>query len=90
MAALTKISEENKAHIITIEDPIEYLYEHSNSLINQREIGSDTKSFSDSIKSVPRQDLDVVAIGELRDVDSMNAALTIAETGHLVLGTSHK
>ena len=90
MAALIKkISEENKAHIITIEDPIEYLYEHSNSLINQREIGSDTKSFSDSLKSVLRQDPDVVAIGELRDVDSMNAALTIAETGHLVLGTLH-
>lgn len=90
MAALIKkISDENNAHIITIEDPIEYLYEHSNSLINQREIGSDTKSFSDSLKSVLRQDPDVVSVGELRDVDSMNAALTIAETGHLVLGTLH-
>jgi len=90
MAALIKkISNENNSHIITIEDPIEYLYEHSNSLINQREIGSDTKSFSDSLKSVLRQDPDVVSIGELRDVDSMNAALTIAETGHLVLGTLH-
>ena len=90
MAALIKkISNENNAHIITIEDPIEYLYEHSNSLINQREIGSDTKSFSDSLKSVLRQDPDVVSVGELRDVDSMNAALTIAETGHLVLGTLH-
>ena len=90
MAALIKkISNENSSHIITIEDPIEYLYEHSNSLINQREVGSDTKSFSDSLKSVLRQDPDVVSIGELRDVDSMNAALTIAETGHLVLGTLH-
>ena len=90
MAALIKkISNENNAHIITIEDPIEYLYEHSKSLINQREIGSDTKSFSDSLKSVLRQDPDVVSVGELRDVDSMNAALTIAETGHLVLGTLH-
>jgi len=90
MAALIKkISNENNSHIITIEDPIEYLYEHSNSLINQREVGSDTKSFSDSLKSVLRQDPDVVSIGELRDVDSMNAALTIAETGHLVLGTLH-
>jgi len=90
MAALIKkISNENNSHIITIEDPIEYLYEHSNSLINQREVGSDTKSFSNSLKSVLRQDPDVVSIGELRDVDSMNAALTIAETGHLVLGTLH-
>ena len=90
MAALIKkISNENSSHIITIEDPIEYLYEHSNSLINQREVGSDTKSFSHSLKSVLRQDPDVVSIGELRDVDSMNAALTIAETGHLVLGTLH-
>ena len=90
MAALIKkISNENSSHIITIEDPIEYLYEHSNSIINQREVGSDTKSFSDSLKSVLRQDPDVVSIGELRDVDSMNAALTIAETGHLVLGTLH-
>jgi twitching motility protein PilT len=64
MAALIKkISNENNAHIITIEDPIEYLYEHSNSLINQREIGSDTKSFSDSLKSVLRQDPDVVSVG---------------------------
>ena len=90
MAALIKkISNENSSHIITIEDPIEYLYVHSNSLINQREVGSDTKSFSHSLKSVLRQDPDVVSIGELRDVDSMNAALTIAETGHLVLGTLH-
>jgi len=90
MAALIqKISNESKGHIITIEDPIEYLYEHSKSLVNQREIGSDTSHFKASLKSVLRQDPDVVAIGELRDVDSMSAALTIAETGHLVLGTLH-
>ena len=90
MAALIqKISNESEGHIITIEDPIEYLYDHSKSLVNQREIGSDTKHFKSSLKSVLRQDPDVVAIGELRDVESMNAALTIAETGHLVLGTLH-
>ena len=90
MAALIqKIANESKSHIITIEDPIEYLYEHSTSLVNQREIGSDTPQFKSSLKSVLRQDPDIVAIGELRDAESMNAALTIAETGHLVLGTLH-
>jgi twitching motility protein PilT len=90
MASLIqKISHEINGHIITIEDPIEYLYEHSKSLVNQREIGSDTHSFQSSLKSVLRQDPDVVSIGELRDSESMNAALTIAETGHLVLGTLH-
>ena len=90
MAALIqKIANESKSHIITIEDPIEYLYEHSTSLVNQREVGSDTSQFKSSLKSVLRQDPDIVAIGELRDTESMNAALTIAETGHLVLGTLH-
>ena len=90
MAALIKkISEESKQHIITIEDPIEYLYEHSISLVNQREVGVDTQSFATGLRSALRQDPDVVAIGELRDVESMAAALTIAETGHLVLGTLH-
>jgi len=90
MASLIqKISNEINGHIITIEDPIEYLYEHSRSLVNQREIGSDTHSFQSSLKSVLRQDPDVVSIGELRDAESMSAALTIAETGHLVLGTLH-
>ena len=90
MASLIqKISNESASHIVTIEDPIEYLYEHSKSLVNQREVGSDTQNFQSSLKSVLRQDPDVVAIGELRDAESMNAALTIAETGHLVLGTLH-
>ena len=84
-----KISSDKKLHIITIEDPIEYLYDHSSSIVNQREIGSDTVSFSSALRSCLRQDPDVVAIGELRDVDSMSAAITIAETGHLVLGTLH-
>ena len=90
MAALIqKISKESNSHIITIEDPIEYLYDHSQSLVNQREVGIDTVSFNSGLKSVLRQDPDVVAIGELRDVESMQAALTIAETGHLVFGTLH-
>ena len=90
MAALIqKISIESKKHIITIEDPIEYLYEHSKSLVNQREVGIDTESFSSGLRSALRQDPDIVSIGELRDVDSMSAALTIAETGHLVFGTLH-
>jgi len=90
MAALIqKISKESKKHIITIEDPIEYLYEHSSSLVNQREVGIDTQSFASGLRSVLRQDPDIVSIGELRDVESMAAALTIAETGHLVFGTLH-
>jgi len=90
MAALIqKISKESNKHIITIEDPIEYLYEHSSSLVNQREVGIDTKSFASGLRSVLRQDPDIVSIGELRDVESMAAALTIAETGHLVFGTLH-
>ena len=88
-AMIQKISQELEGHIITIEDPIEYLYNHSKSLINQREIGVDSNSFNSALKSSLRQDPDVVSIGELRDVDSMSTALTIAETGHLVLGTLH-
>jgi len=90
MAALIqKISLESKKHIITIEDPIEYLYDHSQSLVNQREVGIDTESFASGLRSALRQDPDIVSIGELRDVESMAAALTIAETGHLVFGTLH-
>ena len=88
-AMVQKISTELNGHIITIEDPIEYLYAHSKSLINQREIGIDSPSFADALKSSLRQDPDLVVIGELRDPESMSTALTIAETGHLVLGTLH-
>ena len=84
-----KISQDKNSHIITIEDPIEYLYDHSKSIVNQREVGSDTFNFASALRSCLRQDPDVVAIGELRDVESMSAAITIAETGHLVLGTLH-
>ena len=88
-AMVKKISDELEGHIITIEDPIEFLYPHSKSLINQREIGLDSATFSNALKSSLRQDPDVVVIGELRDPESMSTALTIAETGHLVLGTLH-
>ena len=84
-----KISSELEGHIITIEDPIEYLYPHSKSLINQREIGVDSPTFADALKSALRQDPDLVVVGELRDPESMATALTIAETGHLVLATLH-
>ena len=84
-----KISSELEGHIITIEDPIEYLYPHSKSLINQREIGVDSPTFADALKSALRQDPDLVVVGELRDPESLATALTIAETGHLVLATLH-
>ena len=84
-----KITQELEGHIITIEDPIEYLYPHSKAQVNQREVGVDTESFASGLKSALRQDPDVVVVGELRDMESMAAAITIAETGHLVFGTLH-
>ena len=88
-ALIKKISNELNGHIITIEDPIEYLFNHSKAIVNQREIGIDSKSFPSALRSSLRQDPDVVVIGELRDCESMSAALTIAETGHLVFATLH-
>lgn len=76
-------------HIITIEDPIEYVHGNKNCLINQREIGSDTHGFKNSLRSALRQDPDVVLIGEMRDLETVEAALTISETGHLTFGTLH-
>lgn len=76
-------------HIMTLEDPIEFVHQHKNSIINQREIGSDTISFLRALRQVVRQDPDVVVMGELRDLESIEAALTIAETGHLVIATLH-
>jgi twitching motility protein PilT len=76
-------------HIVTIEDPIEYLHPHKGCLVNQREVGSDTKGFKNALKYVLRQDPDVVLIGELRDLETIEAALTLAETGHLCLATLH-
>lgn len=76
-------------HIVTIEDPIEYLHPHKGCLVNQREVGADTKGFKTALKYVLRQDPDVVLVGELRDLETIEAALTLSETGHLCLATLH-
>ena len=86
---IDKINTERHEHILTIEDPIEYLHPHKNCIVNQREIGADTETFRQALKYVLRQDPDVILIGEMRDLETMEAALTIAETGHLVLATLH-
>jgi twitching motility protein PilT len=83
------INNERHEHIVTIEDPIEFLHPHKKCLVNQREVNSDTKSFKAALKYILRQDPDVVLIGELRDLETIEAALTIAETGHLTLATLH-
>ncbi len=88
-ALIDKINEERSHHIITIEDPIEYVHHHKRSIVNQREVGSDTNSFPEALKYVLRQDPDVILIGEMRDLETIQAALTIAETGHLVFATLH-
>jgi twitching motility protein PilT len=74
---------------MTVEDPIEYLHPHKKSIVNQREVGSDTATFKDALKYVLRQDPDVVLVGEMRDLETIEAAMTIAETGHLVFATLH-
>jgi len=90
MAAMVdKINRTRDTHIVTVEDPIEYLYTHEKSLVNQREVGADTHSFPAALKYVLRQDPDVVLIGEMRDLETIQAALTIAETGHLTFATLH-
>ncbi|PIE19938.1 MAG: type IV pili twitching motility protein PilT [Proteobacteria bacterium] len=86
---IDKINSERRQHIITIEDPIEYLHPHKGCIINQREVGSDTKSFKLALKYILRQDPDVVMIGEMRDLETVEAALTTAETGHLAFATLH-
>ncbi|NLJ79539.1 MAG: type IV pilus twitching motility protein PilT [Firmicutes bacterium] len=83
------INRERKGVVITLEDPIEYLHSHKNCLINQREIGSDTKSFASGLRSALRADPDVILLGEMRDLETIATALTAAETGHLVLSTLH-
>jgi twitching motility protein PilT len=88
-AIIDKINSERRAHIITVEDPIEYVHTHKRSIINQREVGSDTETFTKALKYVLRQDPDVVLLGEMRDLETIEAALTIAETGHLVFATLH-
>ncbi|HZD03925.1 MAG TPA: type IV pilus twitching motility protein PilT [Longimicrobiales bacterium] len=84
-----KINRERKGHIITIEDPIEFIHRHRNCVVNQREVGADTKTFAAALKYCLRQDPDTILIGEMRDLETIGAALTIAETGHLVLATLH-
>ena len=86
---LDSLNRNESGHIITLEDPIEFIHKHKRCIVNQREIGSDTESFAKAIKGVLRQDPDIVLIGELRDPVTIEAALTIAETGHLVFGTLH-
>ncbi len=88
-ALLDMINTEKRLHILTIEDPIEYLHPHKNCIVNQREVGADTGGFTTALRYVLRQDPDVVLIGELRDLETIEAALTISETGHLALGTLH-
>jgi twitching motility protein PilT len=86
---LDLINQERAVHIVTIEDPIEYLHRHRRAVVNQRQVGDDTRSFSTALRQVLRQDPDVILIGELRDLETMSTALTAAETGHLVLASLH-
>jgi twitching motility protein PilT len=88
-AIIRRISEQRESVIITVEDPIEFYFKSSRSIIKQRELGSDTKSFSEALRHVLRQDPDVIMVGEMRDRETVRAALTAAETGHLVLATLH-
>jgi len=88
-AIINKINQERNEHIVTIEDPIEYLHPHKGCIVNQREVGADTASFKMALKYILRQDPDVVLIGEMRDLETIEAALTVAETGHLAFGTLH-
>ncbi len=88
-AMLDRVNRQEKGHIITIEDPIEFIHRHQGCIVNQREVGSDTKSFQASLKYALRQDPDVVLIGEMRDLETIQAGLTIAETGHLAFATLH-
>jgi twitching motility protein PilT len=88
-AVIDRINNERACHIITVEDPIEYVHDHKRSAVNQREVGSDTASFSDALRAALREDPDVLLVGEMRDLESIRFALSIAETGHLVFATLH-
>ena len=88
-AMLDYINQNRQEHVITIEDPIEFIHQNKRCLFNQREIGADTKSFGNSLRSVLRQDPDIVLIGEMRDMETIESALTVAETGHLTFATLH-
>ncbi|MGX9135424.1 type IV pilus twitching motility protein PilT [Rummeliibacillus sp. JY-2-4R] len=90
LAAMINYINANQAkHIITLEDPIEYLHKHNKSIVNQREVGSDTKSFANGLRAALRQDPDIILVGELRDLETISTAITAAETGHLVMATLH-
>jgi twitching motility protein PilT len=86
---LDVINERGSAHIITIEDPIEYIHEHKRGMVHQREVGSDVPSFAEGLRRALRQDPDVILVGEMRDNETMETAITAAETGHLVFSTLH-
>ena len=88
-AMIDYINRTRACHIVTVEDPIEYVHQHRLSVVDQRQVGSDTTSFSDALRSVFREDPDVILVGEMRDLETIGSALTIAETGHLVLATLH-
>ena len=88
-AILDKANRTRKSHIVTIEDPIEFLHKHRLSVVNQREVGEDTKDFATALKHALRQDPDIILVGEMRDLETISTALTAAETGHLVFGTLH-
>ena len=88
-AMIDKINKERHDHILTIEDPIEFVHQHQGCLVNQREVHSDTQSFSNALRAALREDPDIVLIGEMRDLETVEAALRIAETGHLTFGTLH-
>ncbi len=86
---LDYVNQTKSCHIVTLEDPIEYLHKHQKSVINQREVGSDTKNFSNGLRAALRQDPDIILVGEMRDLETISIAITAAETGHLVLSTLH-
>jgi twitching motility protein PilT len=88
-ALINQINRDRACHILTIEDPIEYVHDHQRATVNQREVGSDTASFADALKAALREDPDVLMVGEMRDLESIRFALTVAETGHLVLASLH-
>jgi twitching motility protein PilT len=88
-SAIDLVNRERACHVITIEDPIEYVHEHKSSAVNQREVGTDTETFAGALRAVLREDPDVLLVGEMRDLESIRFALTVAETGHLVFGTLH-
>lgn len=88
-AIIDKINKNRDAHIITLEDPIEYMHTHNKSIVNQREVGQDTQSYANALRAALREDPDVILVGEMRDYETISVAVTAAETGHLVLSTLH-